>query len=103
MTTEPVPLDIRHMPELAAVVEEVQATGIPRRVIRDGMDVAIIMPVATSHRRSRSRGAARMRTALDELADGYQSVPALTTPRTLKEMTDIAAEEHAQAVAREGV
>ena len=32
----------------------------------------------------------------------YQSVPALDPPRTLWEMAEIAAEEHAQQVAREG-
>ncbi len=33
----------------------------------------------------------------------YQSVPALDPPRTIEEMTEIAWEEHARAVAREGM
>ena len=37
---------------------------------------------------------------LDEM---YQSVPALSPPRTWREVTDIAAEEHAQEAAREGL
>lgn len=36
------------------------------------------------------------------LEEGYQSIPALTHPLTDKEMTQIAAEEHAEHVAREG-
>jgi AbrB family looped-hinge helix DNA binding protein len=37
------------------------------------------------------------------LAAGYQSVPPLSPSRSLQEMTDIAWEEHAQVVAREGL
>jgi AbrB family looped-hinge helix DNA binding protein len=37
------------------------------------------------------------------LAEGYQSIPALARPLTDKEMTQIAAEEHAEHVAREGL
>ena len=39
-------------------------------------------------------------SALDE---SYQSIPALATPRTWKEATQIAAEEHARDAAREGL
>lgn len=37
------------------------------------------------------------------LKAGYRSIPALKQPMSLKEMTEIAAEEHAQEVAREGL
>jgi AbrB family looped-hinge helix DNA binding protein len=36
------------------------------------------------------------------LADGYQSIPALASPLTDDEMTQAAAEEHAQHAAAEG-
>lgn len=41
--------------------------------------------------------------ARSRLAESYQAVPALEPPRALEEMTEIAAEEHAQHVAREGL
>ena len=37
------------------------------------------------------------------LEASYQAVPALTRPRSDKQMTQIAAEEHAQQVAKEGL
>jgi AbrB family looped-hinge helix DNA binding protein len=40
------------------------------------------------------------RSRLDAI---YQSVPALTTPRTWEEITELAADEHAEHVAREGL
>ncbi len=36
------------------------------------------------------------------LEESFQAVPALSEPRRLEEMIDIAQEEHAQEVAREG-
>ena len=40
------------------------------------------------------------RSALETI---YQSVPALSRPMTVEEMTELAAEEHAQHAAREGL
>jgi AbrB family looped-hinge helix DNA binding protein len=39
----------------------------------------------------------------DRLAESYQAVPALKTPRSLEEMTRIANDEHAHHVAKEGL
>jgi antitoxin PrlF len=41
--------------------------------------------------------------ASSRLAASFQAVPALTPARTLTEMTEIAGEEHAEHVAREGL
>jgi hypothetical protein len=53
MTTELTPIDIGHVPELAKLVEEVLATGRPRRIVRNDEDVALLVPTA---RRRHGRG-----------------------------------------------
>ena len=45
----------------------------------------------------------RVTAANAEYAAGFQAVPALGRRRTLEEMTELAQEEHAQEVAREGL
>ena len=45
----------------------------------------------------------KLKAAKPSIQEFYQSVPALTPSRSLKEMSELAAEEHAQAVAREGL
>jgi AbrB family looped-hinge helix DNA binding protein len=47
-------------------------------------------------------GVVVVRPIASGLLAGYRSVPALRTPRSLREMTDIAAEEAAEEAAREG-
>ncbi len=44
MTRELTPIDIRRVPELAQLVDEVRTTRKPRRITRDNEDVAILMP-----------------------------------------------------------
>ena len=41
--------------------------------------------------------------AVDTLRAAYRSIPALKRPLTDREMTEVAAEEHAQAAARTGL
>ena len=43
-----------------------------------------------------------VRPAQLDLKAGFQSIPALKPSRSLEEMTEIAAEEHAEEAAREG-
>lgn len=57
MATELSPIDITEVPELARLVEEVAATGKPRRIRRGTEDVAILRPAAPR----RSQAAARER------------------------------------------
>lgn len=85
MVRELEPLDVSAMPELAQLADEVERTGRPRRLRRDGRDIAVLIPTPT---------------ALDE---GYQSIPALSPPRSWKVVTRAAAEEHAEHAAREGM
>jgi hypothetical protein len=54
MASELTPIDISQVPALARLVEEVEATGKPRRIRRGDRDVAIVMP-ATSSRRDTAR------------------------------------------------
>lgn len=46
--TQPTPIDITHMPELARIAEEVAATKIPRELKRENKTVAVIVPVKKS-------------------------------------------------------
>jgi hypothetical protein len=50
MARELAPIDISLFPELAQLIEEVESTHQPRRIRRDGQDVAIVVP-ATSRLR----------------------------------------------------
>ena len=100
---DPQPIDVSIIPELARLADEVQRTRTPRLLRRNGRDIAVLMPVPRhAPAPTRARPGRRQTTTVDELADGFQSVPALDPPRTLQEMTDIAVEEHAQRVARDG-
>ncbi|MDQ3808820.1 MAG: hypothetical protein M3336_00850 [Chloroflexota bacterium] len=51
MAAELTPIDIRHAPPLAELVEEVRATRKPRRLVRDDEDVAVLMPAPPPTRR----------------------------------------------------
>jgi hypothetical protein len=42
--THPTPIDITTMPDLARIVEEVEATKTPRELRRENKTVAVIMP-----------------------------------------------------------
>ena len=53
MTHELTPIDIRRVPELAHLVDEVTATGRPRRIMRDNEDIAVLLPAAPKRRRTR--------------------------------------------------
>lgn len=51
MTNELAPIDIALLPELARLVEEVEATGKRRRLTRGDTDVAVLLPVAQRRQR----------------------------------------------------
>jgi hypothetical protein len=51
MTSELAPIDVRHAPPLAELVEEVRATRKPRRLVRDDEDVALLVPAPPAPRR----------------------------------------------------
>ncbi len=53
MATELSPIDIRQVPELAHLVEEVRQSRQPRRITRDNEDLAVLMPAAPVSRRRR--------------------------------------------------
>ena len=81
------------LPVTGTPAEDVPAST-KQRAPRDGYE-------APSEFRGSSEGRARRpRTDLDAF---YQRVPALNPPRGINEMTEIAAEEHAQEAARAGL
>ena len=58
MTRELAPVDIRHLPEMARLADEVKESGRPPRLVRDGEDVAILTPAPSRRRRRRTITAA---------------------------------------------
>jgi hypothetical protein len=98
MTSELTPIDIRQVPELAHLVDEVQATRKPRRIVRDGEDLAVLMPTP---RRSRRPGAApppRTTRGIAARTAGALKQYAKHPPATREEEK----EAFAQALAEEG-
>ena len=53
MARELAPIDVRQVPELARLVDEVCATRKPRRIVRDGEDVALLVPTPAKPHRTR--------------------------------------------------
>jgi hypothetical protein len=54
MAQEQTPIDISGIPELLAIVEDVQATRRPRVLRRDSKDVAVVVPVLARAKHARS-------------------------------------------------
>lgn len=53
MAAELTPIDVRQIPELARLVDEVRTTGKPRRIVRDDEDLAVLTPIPGKPRRRR--------------------------------------------------
>jgi hypothetical protein len=51
MARELAPIDIRQVPEIARFVDEVCATGKPRRIVRDDEEIAVLIPATRRRRR----------------------------------------------------
>lgn len=66
----------------------------------DGEDVTIIVEPNTP---KRSSGKARPKSPADSFLASYQAIPPLGRRLSVEEMTEIAAEEHAQEAARKGL
>lgn len=104
------PVDVSTIPALAQIVEGVERTRRARRLTRGQRIVAVVMPASPARpsvRRKRATGRRTDGTATSALITaidaGHGSTPALDPPRTLQEMTDIAADEHAERAARAGL
>jgi hypothetical protein len=54
--THPTPIDITTMPDLARIVEEVEATKTPRELRREDKTVAVITPVIPANKATKKRG-----------------------------------------------
>jgi antitoxin (DNA-binding transcriptional repressor) of toxin-antitoxin stability system len=61
MVRELTPIEVNELPGLARLVDEVERTGMQRRILRDGRDVAVLAPVAPRRDAARER---RFRRAL---------------------------------------
>lgn len=79
------PIDISTMPDVARLADEVERTRLPRVLRRGTKDVALLIPASSA------------------LEEGYQSIPALVPSRSWDEVTQVAADEHAQHAAQEGL
>ena len=91
MASELTPIDIRQLPELAQLVEEVRQSGKPRRLQRGHEDLARLVPIAPPRRR---RG--RRTSASDPLWGLVGMVTTYTGPADVSEHVDrYLAEAHA--------
>jgi hypothetical protein len=57
MTRELAPIDIRQIPELARLVDEVRTARKPRRIVRDDEDVALLVPAPAASSPEKPRAA----------------------------------------------
>ena len=55
MATHPTPIDISNMPDLMRLVEEVEVTKQPRKLMRDKETIALLVPVAKAEKKSTSQ------------------------------------------------
>jgi hypothetical protein len=56
MPRETISIDVSHMPELLRIAEEVEASGEPRILKRDGEVLAVVTPIISRFRRRGGRG-----------------------------------------------
>ena len=89
-------IDIERLPELVRIAEEVRATQEPRLLRKGKEALALVVPVSATAESSSL-------PTNGSLAEGYGSVPAFSKSRSVERMVEIAAEEHAQETAREGL
>jgi prevent-host-death family protein len=82
MASELAPIDIRHVPELAHLVDEVQTTRKPRRITRDNEDVAVLMPARP--RLPRLRGKRVTQADIDAAMSVFGAWKDQVDPETLK-------------------
>jgi hypothetical protein len=54
MTSELAPIDIRQIPELARLVDEVRTARKSRRIVRDGEELALLVPIRPITRRRKA-------------------------------------------------
>ena len=55
MSTTPIPIDISHNKDLLKLAEEVEATKIPRALMKDNETVAVIIPAGRENRTEQKR------------------------------------------------
>ncbi len=69
-------LDISDLPEILRLAAEVQESNQPRLLKRDGLELAVITPVARARRRTRRRGIITMDDPLVKMAGtGDSGIP----------------------------
>ena len=88
MASELSPIDIRSLPQIAHLVEEVQATRKRRRITRDNEDVAVLMPARPRSPRLRGKRvtAADIDAALSVFGAWKDQVDPETLKRELREL-----------------
>lgn len=87
MVRELAPIDIRHALDFAALVEEVWATGKARRIVRNGQELAVLMPATEAPRHRRPPSAAGKRQRGDRRSVTDQTAGALKAYRLPRPLT----------------
>jgi hypothetical protein len=75
MTVELDPIDIREIPELARLVDEVRTSRRPRRIVRDGEDLAVLRPARRQANPRRRRVLTKDDPLFDFVAIGRSAGP----------------------------
>jgi hypothetical protein len=86
MAAELTPLDIRQLPELAAVVEEVRTTRKRRRILRGEEEIAVLVP--TTPKRPRPPRTRTAGASITEQTAGIFRQYRLASPLTPRQERD---------------
>ena len=97
MAAEHIVVNIADIPALRPIAQEVSRTRQRKRIPVDGEDVTIIIE---PNRRKHVVGKTHATRAEDSFLASYQAIPPLGRRLSVEQMTEIAAEEHAQESAR---
>jgi hypothetical protein len=92
--------NVSNIPALRDLVQEVSRTRRLKALCVDSGEVVFVTPANPVRRPARVRDERRRE---ESFLASYQAVPALGRRMTVEEMTEIAAEEHAQEAAGKGL
>jgi hypothetical protein len=94
------PVDITNITnqnDFLLLVEEMNRTHIPRALKRENKTVALLLPAEkTEYAHKKSDERVTLPPLTTTLAAGYQSIPALPSPLSWKDLRRIAQEDHVE-------
>jgi hypothetical protein len=83
---EATPIDITNSPELARLAEEVRTARQPRALQKDGVTLAVVIPVASE--RATTRAPASAEAAVARLRATHGTVPPRRRPEDFRAMRE---------------